>query len=113
MKIIYSFLFLLLITTACRKAERECGSDCINKEVETFRAKSLICDEGASVKEYLFQGKLVYVFEIGPCVSDTWSDVKDAACNDLGMLGGIAGFTKINGVEFYSNAVFKRTIWEN
>jgi hypothetical protein len=113
MKFVYSFLFLLFITTACKKDDTGCGSACIDREVETFKSKTLVCDQGASVKEYLFQGKPVYVFEIGPCVSDTWSDVKDAQCNHLGMLGGIAGFTKINGVEFSSNAVYQRTLWSN
>jgi len=39
------------------------------------------------------------------------SEVADSDCNSLGLLGGIAGNTIINGEEF-SNAKFIKTTWE-
>ncbi|GGG35986.1 DUF6970 domain-containing protein [Hymenobacter glacieicola] len=69
------------------------------------------CEEGAYVKQYLFQGRIVYVFAPGNCIADGSAEVLDEECNRLGSLGGFVGNTRINGQEF-STAEFKRTIWE-
>ena len=87
-------------------------SDCIESKVDEFKS-SVVCPNGASVKEYSFQGKLVYVFANGDCISDGDASVFDADCEYLSSLGGFAGNTKIKGVDFGENANYKRTIWHN
>lgn len=69
------------------------------------------CEGTASIKEYLFQGKLVYYIDPGNCSSDQGYQVLDTDCAVIGILGTIAGITDINGEDF-RNATFTRTIWE-
>ena len=104
------FIFPLLFGR-CTKEPKSTTPACIESKVETFSILGNSCETGASVKEYSFQGKLVYVFSMGSCGADLFANVFDADCNILGNLGGIIGSTTINGVEF-STAVYKRTIWE-
>ena len=68
--------------------------------------------QGASVKEYKFQGGNVYVFEHGMCGADQTSAVLNEDCKTLGYLGGITGNTTINQGNFNS-ATFTKIIWEN
>ena len=107
------FLILVLIgisLAACSKQNsEETTPACITGKIQNF--KNSTCDKGANVKEYLFKGKAVYVFDPGTCGADMTSDVYDSGCKNLGSLGGIAGNTKINGEEF-SNATLVKTIWE-
>ena len=84
---------------------------CLESRIETFNQSSH-CDD-SSVQEFMFQGKKVYVFDPGTCGNDMQSAVYDANCNSLGALGGIAGETSINGVDFPSNSEYIRTVWEN
>ena len=63
--------------------------------------------------EYQFQGQPVYLFEPGTCGADMPIYVLDAQCDTLGFLGGFAGFTKIQGLDFASNSSFQGTIWHN
>jgi hypothetical protein len=105
-------IFLLLLT-GCQKDEtNECHSPCIQSYVDSFRQSDEICGTGASVKQYLFQGQTVYVFDKGLCIADGTSDVRNAECTFLGALGGIQGNTRINGAEF-NTAVYQRTLWSN
>ncbi|OQY95962.1 MAG: hypothetical protein B6D37_04170 [Sphingobacteriales bacterium UTBCD1] len=85
---------------------------CIQTQIESFKQSSL-CDKTATVKQYEFLGKTVYVFDEGGCCCDRAASVVDENCNSLGILGGIAGITKINGVVFSDSAVYRRTIWHN
>jgi len=105
---------MLLLTTiffiACGKDEIAKNTpQCIIEKIETLKENS-ICDD-PNVSEYLFQAENVYVFDPGTCGADMQAGVYDENCNALGALGGIAGNTIINGVDF-SNAEFKRSIWE-
>ncbi len=68
-----------------------------------------------SVKEYLFQNKLVYAFEPDITrIADGATTIKDADCNTMCNIGGYAGprNNKCNGENFFTDAVYKRTIWE-
>ena len=78
--------------------------------ITAFSNNSLICEHGANVKEYIFQGQTVFVFDIGYCGADLSSGVVDNNCNLIGTLGGFLGNTKINGEEF-SYAKYVRTVW--
>jgi hypothetical protein len=101
---------ILLVLVSCKKSNHV--SDCIQLKVYEFKS-SVICSSGASINEYIFQGKLVYVFGDGHCMADGGASVFDFNCEYLGSLGGLAGNTKINGIDFSANAKYKRTIWHN
>ena len=107
---IFIALCLFIILTGCKKTDHL--SECIQTKVDEFRTSNP-CTNGTSVKEYKFKGKWMYVFVDGSCVSDGGAAVWDDNCNYLGYLGGFVANTKINGVDFYSNAEYKRTIWSN
>jgi len=99
----------MLVLNSCKKSV--CVSDCIQSKLDQFIPT--VHFGGASVKEYGFQGKSVYVFDNGSMIVDGAALVYNANCDYLGALGGIGGLTKINGVDFYSNASYKRTLWHN
>lgn len=110
-KAMNKYLFLLLLTTlaACKKFDIEPGApECI-KNTARERTKD-VNSEYATILEYEFQGKLVYVFDLNAGNPDSQADIFDSNCTLLGYLGGISGNRIINGEDF-SNAVFKRKIW--
>lgn len=109
-RIFLVFFILAAACSACSDIDPD-SPDCIKHSIRGFRSTTA-CDDGANVKEYLFQGQMVYVFDPGTCGADMTSEVMDESCETLGYLGGIAGNTVINGDSF-SNAVYQRTIWEN
>ncbi|MFN0275287.1 MAG: DUF6970 domain-containing protein [Chitinophagales bacterium] len=88
------------------KGTPTCIRNKINKE------KSSYCNE-ADVKQYVFNGRDVYVFNIQSCFADGGSEVLDQDCNDVCFLGGFGGFTDCEGVNFENDAEFVQTIWEN
>ena len=104
-------IFFCFIFNDCKKSSTTISA-CIQEKIDSFKT-SAICKHGATVQEYSFQGKLVYVFDERNCCCDMAASVFDANCTYLGMLGGFLGFTKINGVVFASNATLKRTLWSN
>jgi len=107
----FSTVILLLTFTiiACEKSDvAENTPNCIVNKIETLK-KNSICDD-PNIKEYNFQGIVVYVVDQGSCGADLSAGVFDSDCNGLGELGGIIGNTIINGEEF-SNATFIRLIW--
>lgn len=68
-----------------------------------------------SVKEYEFQGKLVYAFEPDTRrIADGSTTIKDAGCKTLCNVGGFGGMAinQCNGGNFFKEAVYKRPIWE-
>jgi len=107
------FIFLAIIfSSGCKKSGCSETTDCVQAAIKQFKSSSTACSHGASIKEYTFQGKKVYVYTDGNCIADGGSTVTDANCNYLGFLGGIGGMTKINGEDF-SSAVYQRTLWSN
>ena len=80
---------------------------CIDAILESYQPA---CQDSTTVDEYTFQQQLVYLFDVSNCCCDYGSYVVSTSCDTLGFLGGIAGFTHINGEDF-SNAVFERTVW--
>ncbi|HEU4472786.1 MAG TPA: hypothetical protein VFR58_16945 [Flavisolibacter sp.] len=65
--------------------------------------------DGPFIREYVFQGRSVYLFGTGGGKIRT-IDVYDEHCNKIGMLGGEAGYNRVRGVDFFSHAVYRRTI---
>ena len=105
------WLFILLVAalSSCKKFDIEPGApDCI-KNTARERTKD-VNSEYATILEYEFQGKLVYVFDLDAGAPDSQADIFDTNCTLLGRLGGIAGNRIINGEDFAS-AIFKRKIW--
>lgn len=98
--------FAVLFFGGCKKSST--FPECLQAKIDAFKNSS--CPQGASVKEYKFQDKLVYVFGMGNCGADFGAAVLDSQCNPIGSLGGFIGNTDIGGVSF-STAVYKRTIW--
>lgn len=107
MKQLLCCVVAIFLLSNCSKDSNK-TSDCIQSKISQFATMS--CEHGAEVKQYRFQGKLVYVFSMGNCGADLPSGVLDSDCNSLGMLGGLTGNTTINGSQF-SSAKFERTIW--
>jgi len=77
--------------------------DCISQRINQFKLQESTC-AGASIIKYQFEGQTVYGFGDGNCISDRGIAIIDEACNDVCFIGGIAGFTDCNGVNFAENA---------
>ena len=107
MRIVIS-ICLLFVLAGCKKSTST--SNCIQSKVDEFRSQARCV--GANVKEYFFEGKIVYVFYKGLCFVDAGAQVYDEDCNYLGMLGGLPYNKKIVGVDFGVTAEYKRTSWE-
>jgi hypothetical protein len=108
--LLLTLLTFLFMATGCEKTTVDnLPSACLASNIEAFKKESLCSD--AAVKEYRFQQQLMYVFDHGTCGADLSAKVTDNACNSIGMLGGIAGNTMING-ESFANATFIRTVWK-
>ena len=106
------FLLLGIALIACDKSQNNCSSvpACVQELINTNKAS--FCSN-SKIDEYTFQSKTVYVFKIMDCIADGASCVFDLNCKELGCLGGIAGNSKINGIDFNSNAKFVGTVWSN
>ena len=103
--------FAVLALTGCEKEDiAKEVPDCIVKKIQPFTRHA--CDSGATVQEFIYQDKTVYVFSPGFCGPDLPSTVFDTNCNSLGSLWGITGNSKINGGDF-AQATYIRTVWEN
>lgn len=110
--------FLVMILSICSIAACSSSGDqneqetplCIKTKIEKF--KSIAACDKSTVKEYVFQGKTVFAFDDEACCCDFTTEVVDTDCKSLGFLGGFAGFTKINGEDFYTNAKLIRVIWK-
>lgn len=105
-------LMLFLFVIAACQTDDENLPHCLDDEIRDFK-KEVFCNNGATVSSYEFQDDLVYIFSDGLCISDGLSKVISSDCDSLGILGGIAGFSEINGVNFDSAAVFVEIVWEN
>jgi len=108
--VFFTILFTLLIP-CCEKNNYD-APGCIEDKINEF-IKTAICDSGASVSLYTFNGKNVYLFSDGNCGADLGASVYSEDCNSLGFLGGISGNTLIQGVKFYDKADFVKWIWKN
>jgi hypothetical protein len=85
--------------------------DCIENRIANFGPE--ICETGATVKEYTFQGETTYAIHHGTCIADYHDLILDEDCDTLGLVGGFGGIVEINGVNYYENATLEATIWQN
>lgn len=114
MKQIYISLILFFLFASCRNPDIASGiPSCIYKEINTG-SRNADWFVG-SVKEYQFQGRMVYAFEPDiRRIADGSTTIKDNDCNTLCNVGGFAGpaNNQCLGGNFFKDAVYKRTIWE-
>lgn len=82
--------------------------ECIKEKakIQTKEVKSTY----ASILEYEFQNKILYVFDLQAGETDSKADIYDSDCRFYGYLGGPEKNKVINGEDF-TNAVFKRRVW--
>ena len=109
MKRVFIFSIVLTVFFGCNQNETD--NECILERIDSFGSE--ICNSGATVKRYTFQGNTVYAIHPGNCIADGADDILDADCVVLGIVGGFGGLTDINGENFYDNAVLEETIWNN
>ena len=107
MRLIVITLFISF-AAICGCKKESAISDCLQSKIEAFKKSS--CEHGASVKEYKFQGEVVYTFDMGWCGADLPTGIINRECNPIGGIGGITGNLNVNGVNF-SSATYIRTIW--
>ncbi|MDG1253539.1 MAG: hypothetical protein P8N56_07655 [Schleiferiaceae bacterium] len=100
----------LSICFACEPSLKP-APECLDHSLTQF--KTWCCSQGAAIDSYNFQGQTVYLFDPGLCGGDFPNYVLDGQCDTLGFLGGIAGFTEINGQPFMANAQFQYRLWSN
>jgi hypothetical protein len=103
--------FVPLFFTSCEKIDSD-TPHCIKKLIKHPAGLGL-CETGAYLNLYDFQGQNVYVFDPGLCGADMAATVYNENCEKLGILGGFTGNTKINGVEFGQVAVKIKTLWKD
>jgi hypothetical protein len=101
---------VFLIGTGCASKKKTSAYPSAMKEIIQKFSANPPCKD-AHVDEFDFQGKTVYTLHPGTCGADMGTEVYDSGGKKLGMLGGFAGKTSINGEDF-DKAVFKRTIWK-
>ena len=110
-----TLLILLVAMVFCYSCESDDPipgvPDCVETAIIDYNNSAGLCSD-ASVEEYIFQGKTVYVFQPGTCGADMQANVIDENCTLLGALGGILGNTLINGEDF-TTATFIKTVWRN
>lgn len=109
--VIYIILGVLILpNSGCIKECDNLISNCLLQELEEFKKE--ICGPNASFEEYYFQGQIVYYEYIGDCCCDYNYKVINSKCVQLGTLGGLAGITEINGVDFFKYAKLLRIVWK-
>jgi len=109
MRLILAILMFLFFI-GCKKSSP--APECIQERISQLEHNGAnLCPHG-SVREYLFQGAPVFVFDLEKCIADGGAEVVDANCQRLGALGTIAGSMRINNVIFYDNARLIRTVWQ-
>lgn len=102
-------MILLVFLLSCQKEYFAKNTPArVKHKVKIF--EPTCCPKGANVKEYLFQGHLVYVLDPGNCGADRVKEVLDNKGNRLGFLGGFCGNRFINDEDF-GNATLIREIW--
>jgi hypothetical protein len=99
----------LMIFSSCEKKQVE-TPDCIKSLISTY---PFCANDGGGVSQYSFQGQMVYVFDPGLCRADMASGVYNENCEQIGILGGIAGNNIVNNEIFIGHAKFIKTIWSN
>jgi uncharacterized protein DUF6970 len=114
MRLVLLSVLLVAVAAGCHNPNIASGiPKCIYREIDQNSNKAEWMT--GSVKEYEFQGKLVYAFEPDNSkIADGATAIRDANCNTLCNVGGFAGprNNQCLGGNFFTDAIYKRTIWE-
>jgi len=112
MKFILIFIIPLMITQEqCNKNKLAEIPDCVQQKINTIKAKPK-WNPPATVTEYLYNGKKVYLFTSDCC--DQYIELYDNDCNYLcAPSGGIAGSGDRKCTDFYSTATLIREVWKD
>jgi hypothetical protein len=105
-------LAFAILFTACPDA----GDlpDCIVKRISAIEAETKHCPGSASVKQYQFQDKTVYVFNTGNCIPDAAAEVVDAQCATICYVGGFRpNNQECQGMDFRESAKEEKVLWQN
>lgn len=106
-------VLLTIIIAGCKKSDTVIIDipNCVKDKIDYYNnsPNSYI----NKVDEFLFQGKLVYVFsQDGTKISDAGAIIINNDCSSLCFLGGIAGISTCNGDNFSQKAILQRVIWK-
>lgn len=105
-------VILLCVATACNKDDVADNTPaCISNEIKSHDRNWAV----GRVDEYSFQGKIVYAFEPdGNIIADGSTAIWEDNCHVLCSVGGFGGpdLLLCNGVKFYEQATYRRTIWK-
>jgi len=107
--IVLATILSLFVCGCCKeKMEKNNTPECISQKI----SDPIVVSQLSIIDSYTFQGKTVFTLAPDENITDGATKVVDENCTTLGILGGLKGFTKINGVEFFANAVFITNIWK-
>ncbi len=101
---------LILFLFSCSKDEVTGIAPCIQSIIESATVSAC---PNSSITEYKFQHRTVFVIATELCSPDAGAEVVDINCNTIDFLWGLHGNSKVDGVEFFENAKYIRTLWEN
>ncbi len=104
-----SLFYIAFGLTFCQKKNvKTRPPTCIEERILAFQ--KTVCDKGAKVYEYQFQGERVYVFDIGFCSADQSAKVINEDCQEIGTIGGVNGNQDVNGSNF-AHAQRTAVVW--
>ena len=100
----------LILTTQCNKQQNKIPS-CIQSKIDLIKAQPK-WNPPASVNEYIYQGKHVYLFSSDCC--DQYTQLIDENCNLLcAPSGGITGKGDGKCADFSSASQFIKLTWKD
>lgn len=88
-----------------------CEDKCLEERLTEFRMNQSGCT-GAMVAIYTFQEEEVFVYQQGSCIADGSIIITDKNCNQICILGGIAGFQECEGQLFFQVATIIEVLYE-
>ncbi len=104
----YLLIIGLFFTFSCSSDDLDIPL-CIDEILEEFKKDA--CRESGDLTLWNFNGQEVYCFQKGNCIADGTADIYDENCNLLCSLGGFAGVTECQGLDWETNAFFIDTIY--
>ena len=106
-----ALLIVTILLVGCKdEIAQEADCSCLLRIVSGI--EQLSCEGDARIESYRFQGEIVYYVDPGFCAADQGYAVLDHLCEEIGVLGTIAGITEINGVNFWQHAELLEVVWQ-
>jgi len=103
---------LILTATVCSKKNTEAGwSSCIQQKIDSIK-KQPRWNPPATVNEYIYKGKTVYLFSSNCC--DQYNIVYNNQCNYIcAPSGGYTGKGDFKCEDFNASAMHVRLVWKD